>query len=208
MRRVAVSKEEFPSEKHLTEGALKAKTAPANDAVKTAKDEAPKAKDKKSSDLSAKVAKLQAALTAAEAAQADLDNKYLRSEAELQNVQKRHAKERSQLIKYESQNLAKAVLPAVDNLERALATSADDEHSRQLKKGVQMTLDALVKALEEQGIETIPALNQKFDPTLHQAVQMVPAENDDQTGHVVKVLQKGYQYKDRTLRPAMVVVAQ
>jgi len=123
-------------------------------------------------------------------------------------MQNRYNKERAQLIKYESQSLAKDVLPAMDNLERALATKVDDEASKQLKKGVQMTLDSLVKAMKDHGISEIIAEGVKFDPNLHQAVQTVAAENDDQKDHVVRVLQKGYLYKDRTLRPAMVVVAQ
>lgn len=137
-----------------------------------------------------------------------LEDKFLRSEAENQNMQNRYAKERSQLIKYQSQDLAKDVLPAMDNLERALNAEVDDKDSKQLKKGVQMTLDSLVKAMKDHGIVEIKAEGVKFDPTLHQAVQTVPAKSDDQKDHVVKVLQKGYQYKDRTLRPAMVVVAQ
>ena len=96
----------------------------------------------------------------------------------------------------------------MDNLERALSVKADDDVSKQLKKGVQMTLDSLNKAMKDHGIVEIKAEGVKFDPTLHQAVQTVAAENDDQKDHVVQVLQKGYQYKDRTLRPAMVVVAQ
>lgn len=138
----------------------------------------------------------------------DLEDKYLRSEAEIQNMQNRYTKERAQLIKYESQSLAKDILPAMDNLERALSVEADDDVSKQLKKGVKMTLDALVKAMKDHGVVEIEADGVKFDPTLHQAVQTVAAENDDQKDHVVQVLQKGYQYKDRTLRPAMVVVAQ
>ena len=123
-------------------------------------------------------------------------------------MQAPYAKERAQLIKYESQSLAKEVLPAMDNLERALAVKADDEAAKQLQKGVQMTLDSLVKSMKDQGITEIKAEGETFDPFLHQAVQTIAAENDEQKDRVVKVLQKGYQYKDRTLRPAMVVVAQ
>lgn len=137
-----------------------------------------------------------------------LEDKYLRSEAEMQNMQTRFNKERAQLIKYESQNLAKDVLPVLDNLERALQVKVDDDASKQLKKGVQLTLDSLVRAMKDHDIVEIPAENVKFDPNLHQAVQTVEAENDAQKEMVVKVLQKGFQYKDRTLRPAMVVVAQ
>ena len=93
-------------------------------------------------------------------------------------------------------------------LELALAVKADDEAAKQLQKGVQMTLDSLVKSMKDQGITEIKAEGETFDPSLHQAVQTIAAENDEQKDRVVKVLQKGYQYKDRTLRPAMVVVAQ
>ena len=194
-----MSKEEFPSEKNLDK---KEKDSVAKKAVKkeTAKDEESKKEDNKDQKLAKEIADLQAK-------NKDLEDKYLRSEAEIQNMQNRYSKERAQLIKYESQSLAKDVLPAMDNLERALSVKADDDVSKQLKKGVQMTLDSLTKAMKDHGIVEIEAEGVKFDPTLHQAVQTVAAENDDQKDHVVQVLQKG-QYKDRTLRPAMVVVAQ
>ena len=195
-----MGKEEFPSEKDLDK---KEKDSVSKKAVKkeTAKDEESKKEDNKDQKLAKEIADLQAK-------NKDLEDKYLRSEAEIQNMQNRYSKERAQLIKYESQSLAKDVLPAMDNLERALSVKADDDVSKQLKKGVQMTLDSLTKAMKDHGIVEIEAEGVKFDPTLHQAVQTVAAENDDQKDHVVQVLQKGYQYKDRTLRPAMVVVAQ
>lgn len=194
-----MSKEEFPSEENLDKNKEVPKKDKANDEAK--KSSEPKAEMDDSKKLAAEIASL-------EEKNKELEDKYLRSEAEIQNMQNRYSKERAQLIKYESQNLAKDVLPAMDNLERALGVEADDEASKQLKKGVQMTLESLVKAMKDHGIVEIEAENVKFDPTLHQAVQTVAAENDDQKDHVVQVLQKGYQYKDRTLRPAMVVVAQ
>ena len=170
------------------------------------KDSQDKANEKKKPE--SLESKLQHNLTQLQKEKDDLEDKFLRSQAEMQNMQNRYNNERTQLIKYESQSLAKDVLPAMDNLERALATKVDDEASKQLKKGVQMTLDSLVKAMKDHGISEITAEGVKFDPNLHQAVQTVAAENDDQKDHVVRVLQKGYLYKDRTLRPAMVVVAQ
>ena len=194
-----MSKEEFPSEKDIDKKDVSSKTKKTKAKPDTKKKEETKKDsneklDKEIADLKDKNKKL--------------ENKFLRSEAENQNMQNRYAKERSQLIKYQSQDLAKDVLPAMDNLERALNAEVDDKDSKQLKKGVQMTLDSLVKAMKDHGIVEIKAEGVKFDPTLHQAVQTVPAKSDDQKDHVVKVLQKGYQYKDRTLRPAMVVVAQ
>lgn len=194
-----MSKEEFPSEKNLEQ---KEKTSEPK-----AKKEADKGEEKKQ-EKNKQDQKLAKELADLKDKNKDLEDKYLRSEAEIQNMQNRYTKERAQLIKYESQNLAKDILPAMDNLERALSVEADDDVSKQLKKGVQMTLDALVKAMKDHGVVEIEADGVKFDPTLHQAVQTVAAENDDQKDHVVQVLQKGYQYKDRTLRPAMVVVAQ
>lgn len=194
-----MSKEEFPSEKNLEQ---KEKTSEPK-----AKKEAYKGEEKKQ-EKNKQDQKLAKELADLKDKNKDLEDKYLRSEAEIQNMQNRYTKERAQLIKYESQSLVKDILPAMDNLERALSVEADDDVSKQLKKGVQMTLDALVKAMKDHGVVEIEADGVKFDPTLHQAVQTVAAENDDQKDHVVQVLQKGYQYKDRTLRPAMVVVAQ
>ncbi|WP_061204773.1 nucleotide exchange factor GrpE [Lactobacillus crispatus] len=194
-----MSKEEFPSEKNLEQ---KEKTSEPK-----AKKEAYKGEEKKQ-EKNKQDQKLAKELADLKDKNKDLEDKYLRSEAEIQNMQNRYTKERAQLIKYESQSLAKDILPAMDNLERALSVEADDDVSKQLKKGVKMTLDALVKAMKDHGVVEIEADGVKFDPTLHQAVQTVAAENDDQKDHVVQVLQKGYQYKDRTLRPAMVVVAQ
>ncbi|KRL25281.1 MULTISPECIES: nucleotide exchange factor GrpE [Lactobacillus] len=193
-----MSKEEFPSEKNLDE----------KENASTPKDVKKKATEGKEAKNDKHDEKLAKELADLKDKNKELEDKYLRSEAEIQNMQNRYSKERAQLIKYESQSLAKDILPAVDNLERALSVEADDDVSKQLKKGVKMTLDSLTKALKEHGIVEIEAEDVKFDPTLHQAVQTVAAENDDQKDHVVQVLQKGYQYKDRTLRPAMVVVAQ
>lgn len=194
-----MSKEEFPTEKELN----KEKTVDTSETDKAKKEVNEKSEEKQDNSK-----KLEKELAELKQKNKELEDKYLRSEAEIQNMQNRYSKERAQLIKYESQSLAKDVLPAMDNLERALSVEADDEASKQLKKGVQMTLDSLVKAMKDHDIVEIEAENVKFDPAVHQAVQTVEAENDDQKDHVVQVLQKGYQYKDRTLRPAMVVVAQ
>ena len=205
-----MSKEEFPSEKDLPQEDQE-KQAKSAEADKAGVKEDKKAKDNKeeaAKPADAELDQLKAEVAALIQKNKDLEDKYLRSEAEIQNAQRRYSKERANLVKYESQRLGKDILSSVDNLERALQVKADDEASRQLKKGIEMTLEGLVRALKDNGIEEIKADGEKFDPTLHQAVQSVPAENDDQKGHVVQVLQKGYVYKDRTLRPAMVVVAQ
>lgn len=136
------------------------------------------------------------------------EDQYLRAQAEMVNMNQRFQKERAQLQKYRSQDLAKALLPALDNLERALETEVTHEDALQLKKGVEMVLENMKQSLKEQGIEEIPALGEIFDPNYHQAVQTVPRQENQQAEEIVQVFQKGYQLEDRILRPAMVIVAQ
>lgn len=136
------------------------------------------------------------------------DDQLLRAQAEIVNMQNRNKKEQAALLKYDGQALAKDVLPVLDNLERALATPADDEVAQQLKKGVEMVYGHLQDALKKHGVTEVAAAGEKFDPNIHQAVQTVPVDDDHPADTVVQVLQRGYLLKDRTLRPAMVVVAQ
>ena len=137
-----------------------------------------------------------------------LEDKYLRAEAEMANMQTRYKKEQEQLLKYQSQRLATAVLPVIDNLNRALEIEVDDEASKNLKQGVEMVAKDLNKAFTDNEITKIESLGKKFDPTLHQAVKSVPAEDGQGPETIVEVFQDGYMLKDRVLRPAMVVVAQ
>lgn len=135
----------------------------------------------------------------------EFEDKYLRAAAEISNMNNRFKKERATLLQYDGQKLATAVLPVLDNLERALASAKDDDDP--LKKGVEMVYSHLESALTENHVEAVPAEG-KFDPTMHQAVQTVPADDDHPKDTIVQVLQKGYKMKERVLRPAMVVVAQ
>jgi len=136
----------------------------------------------------------------------ELEDKLLRSQAEIQNIQQRNARELQSMRKYEGQKLATAVLPAVDNLERALQVEADDAVTKQIKTGVEMTLKTLVQALTDNGISETGQVGETFDPTKHQAIQSV--ETDEvESDAIASVLQKGYILQDRVLRPAMVAVA-
>lgn len=140
---------------------------------------------------------LEAALEKAE----DFENKFLRAHAEMQNIQRRANEERQQLQKYRSQDLAKAILPSLDNLERALAVEglSDD-----VKKGLEMVQESLIQALKEEGVEEVAVEN--FDHNLHMAVQTLPADDEHPADSIAEVFQKGYKLHDRLLRPAMVVV--
>ncbi|MGR3741702.1 nucleotide exchange factor GrpE [Companilactobacillus sp. DQM5] len=137
----------------------------------------------------------------------ELEDKYLRSQAEIQNMHQRFEKEQRQLLKYGGQKLAKEILPVIDNIERALQVEVTDDNGEQLKKGIELTLKSLNTALKNSDVTEIKAENQKFDPTIHQAIQTVPADDSHPADTVVSVLQKGYMIKDRVLRPSMVIVA-
>ena len=130
-------------------------------------------------------------LEEAQARAEEFENKYLRAHAEMQNIQRRANEERQQLQKYRSQDLAKAILPSLDNLERALA--------------VEGLTDDVKKALKEEGIEEIPA-DGAFDHNYHMAIQTLPADDEHPADTIAQVFQKGYKLHDRILRPAMVVV--
>ena len=138
----------------------------------------------------------------------DMEDKFLRARAEIANMSNRFKNEREQLVRYRSQDLAKKLLPAIDNLERALAIDVKDEQGVSLQKGVLMVLEGMQVAFKEEGIEEIPAMGVPFDPNLHQAVQTIPATDETPTDTIVEVLQKGYKLHDRVLRATMVVVAQ
>ena len=153
------------------------------------------------SDLEQQIADLQAKYD-------EMEDKYLRAEAEMQNMTKRFKNEQAQLLKYEGQKLATEILPVMDNLNRALQIEVEDETSAQLKHGIEMVAKDMEKALKDNEITKIEALNQPFDPTKHQAVKSVPVEKGQKAETVVEVYQDGYMLKDRVLRPAMVVVAQ
>lgn len=137
-----------------------------------------------------------------------MEDKFLRAQAEMQNMSRRNKTEREQLQKYRSQDLAKGILGSLDNLERALQTEVTDEQAVNMKKGVSMVLEGLVHALKEVGVEEIKALGETFDPNLHQAIQTVPSDETHQPDTIVEVFQKGYILQDRVLRPSMVIVAQ
>ncbi|KRL01287.1 nucleotide exchange factor GrpE [Liquorilactobacillus capillatus] len=168
------------------------------DEATTEKEASPAAKNQ---DLQQKIAAMQAKYAA-------MEDKYLRAEAEMANMHTRFKKEQEKLLKYDGQNLAKDVLPVIDNLNRALQIEVEDEASKQIKHGIELVYKDMEKALTANDIIKIDALGQSFDPTKHQAVKSVQAEEGQKSETVVEVFQDGYMLKDRVLRPAMVVVAQ
>ncbi len=137
-----------------------------------------------------------------------LEDQNLRLQAEIQNMRRRNQNEREANAKYRSQDLAKAILPALDNLERALQTEVEDEAGKNLKQGVQMVLESFKAGLESVGVEEIEAEGQIFDPNFHEAYAQVPAEEGQESGVVAQVFEKGYKLHDRVLRAAKVTVTE
>ncbi len=133
-------------------------------------------------------------------------DRFLRAQAELENYKKRVEREKSNLVKYGNEELIKAILPVIDNLERALNHSAGED-SDGLKEGVKITLNQLLQVLEKFGVTPVPSVGEPFDPSKHEAMMRVES-TDHEPNTVVTELQKGYFLNDRLLRPAMVSVAQ
>ena len=143
------------------------------------------------------------------AAKADENwEKYVRTVADFDNYKKRAARERTDAIKYANEGLIEKLLPIVDNFEAALtaASSPQGGSADSLKTGIQMIFSQMKSFLGEAGVEEIDSIGKQFDPNLHEAVSQ-QATDDAPEGQVVQQMRKGYRYRDRLIRPAMVVVA-
>ncbi|VVE05649.1 nucleotide exchange factor GrpE [Pandoraea commovens] len=146
---------------------------------------------------------VEAQLQAAQAEAAAMRDEALRARAEMENIRRRAEEEVSKARKFAVESFAENLLPVIDSLEAAAADKSGDV--AKLQEGVALTLRQLVSALERSKVSVIDPAGAKFDPHQHQAISMVPAEQEPNT--VVAVLQKGYLIADRVLRPALVTVA-
>lgn len=146
----------------------------------------------------------EAALAEAAAKIAELNESFLRAKAETENVRRRAHEDVAKARKFAIESFAEHLLPVVDSLEAALLDSSGDVVK--LREGVELTLRQLGSAMEKGRVAALNPVGEKFDPHRHQAISMVPAEQEPNT--VVSVLQKGYVIADRVLRPALVTVAQ
>lgn len=131
--------------------------------------------------------------------------KYLRAMADLENFKKRAAKEKQDTIKYGNEALIKDLLPIVDGMDRALEYSEQSADFTSFKEGLQMLQGQLCRCLEKHGVEAVDALNQPFDPHLHEALMMMESANHE-ANQVVSQMEKGYLLHGRLIRPAKVCV--
>ena len=135
---------------------------------------------------------------------AEAQDKYVRLYSEYENYRKRTNMEKADLIINGSKDMIKAILPVVDDMERALLAMSDEDAA---KEGVQLIFNKLMNILSQKGLKPIEAKGQKFDENLHEAITQFPAAEEGQKGTVVDVVEKGYYLNDKVLRYAKVVVA-
>ena len=137
------------------------------------------------------------------AEKAELEDRLLRSRAEFDNVRRRFERERSDFLQFAAMDLVKGILPVLDDVERALKVETAD---RNYAKGVELIYQRLYDTLKKMGLEPVEAAGRKFDPNLHQAVERVETDEvDDQA--ILGEFQRGYNFRGKLLRPAMVRVA-
>jgi molecular chaperone GrpE len=136
-----------------------------------------------------------------------LKNELLKQRADVENTRKRLEKERINERKYAAFSIAKQLVTPIDHFELALSQTPEDEAVMQYAKGFKMIKDELMKALEQEGVSEIDALDEDYDPNFHQAVMTAKVEGVE-ANKVVEVLQKGYLFKERVIRPAMVKISE
>ncbi|MFD2369734.1 nucleotide exchange factor GrpE [Brevibacillus sp. GCM10020057] len=132
-------------------------------------------------------------------------NRMLRALADMENLRRRVRKEQEDLAKYASLKIVEELLPVLDNFERALAADKESMTLDSLLTGVNMVYRQMVQVFDKEGLTPIEAKGKPFDPHVHQAV-MQAQDPEFESGVVVEELQKGYMFKDRVVRPAMVKV--
>jgi len=138
----------------------------------------------------------------------ELKDKYLRSVAEFDNFRKRTLKEKAELILNGSEKAVLAVLPVIDDMERALANAEKTDDAKVLKEGMELIHTKLTKTLATLGVTKIDTTDADFDTDLHEAIAMVPGMGDDKKGKVLDCVEAGYKLNDKVIRHAKVAVGQ
>lgn len=140
---------------------------------------------------------------------AELEDRYLRANADFDNMKRRLEKEKMQAISYAHEVFARDLLPAIDSLEMAILAGSNTEIESgellgKVKEGLELTIEQFRKAFEKHGVELVD-IEGTFDPNFHEAVMQLESEEKG-SGEILQVFQKGYKIKDRILRPAMVSI--
>lgn len=138
----------------------------------------------------------------------DLKDKYLRLSAEFDNYRKRTMKEKAELIKNGGEKTISAILPVLDDMERALQNMDKWNDVKAIHEGVELIYQKFQKVLSQQGLEKMSPVGESFDTDFHEAVALVPAPSEEEKGKVLDCVQTGYKLNEKVIRHAKVVVAQ
>ena len=147
-------------------------------------------------------------LEQAQAEIAELKNQLLYKVAEFENYRKRTRKEKADLILNGGEKAVSAILPVIDDMERAIENGSKTDDPQVLREGMELIYHKMIKTLESLGVKEIETQDSDFDTDVHEAVAMVPGMGDDKKGKVIDCLQKGYKLNDKVIRHAKVAVGQ
>jgi molecular chaperone GrpE len=136
----------------------------------------------------------------------ELEREKQYSAAELINLRQRYARERNSLLKFSGMNLASKILPVMDYLEKAI--SIENSETEKIIEGVNLTMKTLKLVLENEGVEKIDAQEKLFDPLFMEAIAVIPALEGKEPGTVMEVIEDGYMFHERVLRPVKVIVSE
>ena len=138
----------------------------------------------------------------------DLKDKHLRLSAEFDNYRKRTLKEKAELIKNGAEKTLTAILPILDDFERAIKNMEISEENKAMKEGVELIYTKFLKVLGQEGLQKIETDEKEFDTDFHEAIAMIPAPNEELKGKILDCVQTGYMLNDKVIRHAKVAVAQ
>ena len=188
--------------KDMNEEELKAQQEETLDNVATSQpDEGDKAEEQPAKEMS-----VEDKLAAAETKVAELQDKYLRQVAEFDNYRKRTIKEKAELILNGAEKTITAILPILDDMERALKNMDKREDVAAVKEGVDLIFQKFVKILGEQGVKKIETENADFNTDLHEAIAQVPAPSDEMKGKIIDCVKTGYTLNEKVIRHSQVAV--
>ena len=188
--------------KDMNEEELKAQQEETLDNVATSQqDEGDKAEEQPAKEMS-----VEDKLAAAETKVAELQDKYLRQVAEFDNYRKRTIKEKAELILNGAEKTITAILPILDDMERALKNMDKMEDVAAVKEGVDLIFQKFVKILGEQGVKKIETENADFNTDLHEAIAQVPAPSDEMKGKIIDCVKTGYTLNEKVIRHSQVAV--
>ena len=139
---------------------------------------------------------------------AEMNDKYLRLYSEYENYRKRTTQEKADLLLNGSREMMKAILPVIDDFERAIAANEKVEDINAIKEGFNLIYNKLLQMMKRFDVEEIQAKGEEFNTDFHEAVTHFPAQNEEDKGKVIDVTEKGYKLKDKVIRYAKVVVGQ